>query len=123
MGLEAIAADFDKVAMELFPKGFKRKPLTNGMEEIHFQLRSRAGLFAQTENLCKASHLFPFEFSLAGESPLDQLVPAEGVLQDLPGQIVRLCQMLGAAGVQEGQEVLDQLRCSPKLPLSRELLD
>ena len=120
VGLEARAADSGKVGLEP-GVWFMRKVLTDGMEKIQFQQRSRAGGFAQTQNLCKAAHLF--KFSLAGESPLDQLVPVEGVFQDPPGQLVRLRQVLGAAGVQEGQKVLDQLRGRPKLPLGRELLN
>ena len=57
-----------------------------------------------------------------GKSPLDQLGPVEGTPQDPPGQLVRLRQLLGGACVKEGQQVLNQLRGRPKLPLSRKLL-
>ena len=59
--------------------------------------------------------------SLLGKSPLDQLLPVQGIYQDSPGQLVRLRQVRGGACVQEGQQVLDQLRCPPKLPLCRDL--
>ena len=106
--------------------------VTDGVEEV--QLKLRLG-FNHVQNfwekLDSGPHWCQVHIIFLGQWPLihidavpllkgvfDQLAPVERPPKDLPGQLVRLRQLLGGIQVKAAQQLVDQFRWRPKLLLS-----